>query len=449
MIVTLLVIIVLLILLNLYFLYQIYKNNPVSVYEEIKVKITGIEMTLKELKDEFPANRAEMSENLKNTREEINNVLKNLSDTLTKSVTGIGQMQKAQLDTFSNQLVVLTRSNKDELDKMTKTIESKLKAIQDDNNIKLEKMRETVDEKLQTTLQRRLGDSFKLVSGQLEEVHKGLGEMKSLANNVGDLKRVLSNVKTRGILGEIQLGNILEEILTPDQYEKNVKTKKTSDAHVEFAIKLPGKDPTGENVYLPLDSKFPLEDYQNLLTAYDLGDVAKIEESTKLLESSIKKFAKDIHDKYIDVPYTTDFGIMFLPMEGLYAEVVKKTNLIQTLQREYKIVISGPTTLAAFLNSLQMGFRTLMIEKRSSEVWKVLGAVKTEFKSFENVLKKAQEKIRQADNEIDTLVGARTNQIRRKLISVEELPLPQAKAMLKDDSPEIDVTEDIKNQSLF
>ncbi|PIZ86973.1 DNA recombination protein RmuC [Candidatus Nomurabacteria bacterium CG_4_10_14_0_2_um_filter_30_12] len=442
MIITLLIVVVFLLLLNLYFLYQLNKKGQSSIFEELKDQLTSIETVLKDLKDEFPKNREEMGKNLKSAREEINNVLKNVSDTLTRSVTGIGQMQKNQLDTFSNQLTVLTKSNKEELDKMTKTIETKLKAIQDDNNIKLEKMRETVDEKLQTTLQQRLGESFKLVSGQLEEVHKGLGEMKSLATNVGDLKKVLSNVKTRGILGEIQLANILEEILTPDQYDKNVKTKKTSDAHVEFAIKLPGKDLSGEAVYLPLDSKFPLEDYQNLLTAYELGDTVKIEESSKLLETNIKKFAKDIHDKYIDVPYTTDFGIMFLPMEGLYAEIVKRTKLLETLQREYKIVVSGPTTLAAFLNSLQMGFRTLMIEKRSSEVWKVLGAVKTEFKSFESVLKKAQEKIRQADNEIDTLVGARTNQIRRKLKSVEELPVPQTQAMLNDVSPTVEVVED-------
>ncbi len=442
MITLLLFIIVFLLLLNLYFSYQLNKKNQISIFEELKDKLTAIETALKDLKDEFPKNREEMGKNLKSTREEINNVLKNVSDTLTRSVTGIGQMQKNQLDTFSNQLTVLTKSNKEELDKMTKTIETKLKAIQDDNNIKLEKMRETVDEKLQTTLQQRLGESFKLVSGQLEEAHKGVGEMKSLATNVGDVKKVISNVKTRGILGEIQLANILEEILTPDQYDKNVKTKKTSDAHVEFAIKLPGKDSSGEAVYLPLDSKFPLEDYENLLTAYELGDAGKIEESSKSLEINIKKFAKDIHDKYIDVPYTTDFGIMFLPMEGLYAEIVKRTKLLETLQREYKIVVSGPTTLAAFLNSLQMGFRTLMIEKRSSEVWKVLGAVKTEFKSFENVLKKAQEKIRQADNEIDTLVGARTNQIRRKLKSVEELPVPQTQAMLNDVSPSVEIVED-------
>lgn len=443
MITALLIIVVVLLLLNIYFSYQSGQNNKLSIFEDLKDKLISIETALKDLKDEFPKNREEMGKSLKSTREELNNVLKNVSDTLTKSVTGIGQMQKNQLDTFSNQLTVLTKSNKEELNKMTTTIETKLKAIQDDNNIKLEKMRETVDEKLQTTLQQRLGESFKLVSGQLEEVHKGLGEMKSLATNVGDLKKVLSNVKTRGILGEIQLANILEEILTPDQYDKNVKTKKTSDAHVEFAIKLPGKDSSGEVVYLPLDSKFPLEDYQNLLTAYDLGDVIKIEESSKFLETSIKKFAKDIHDKYIDVPFTTDFGIMFLPMEGLYAEIVKKTHLIETLQREYKIVVSGPTTLAAFLNSLQMGFRTLMIEKRSSEVWKVLGAVKTEFKSFETVLKKAQEKIRQADNEIDTLVGTRTNQIRRRLKSVEELPQSQAKVMLDDGSPAVEMVEEV------
>jgi DNA recombination protein RmuC len=256
--------------------------------------------------------------------------------------------------------------------------------------------------------------------------------MQNLAIGVGDLKKVLSNVKTRGILGEIQLGNILEQILTTEQYATNVATKKGSRDHVEFAIKLPGKDDSGEVVYLPLDAKFPREHYDALITAYEHGDPSAVEGAAKLLEGNIKKFAKDIKEKYVDPPYTTDFGIMFLPVEGLYAEVVRRPGLIETLQRDFKIIITGPTTLAALLNSLQMGFRTLAIEKHSSEVWKILGAVKTEFETFGNVLRKAQEKIKEVDDEIDKLVGVRTRQIQRKLKDVHELPSPEQVSLLGD-----------------
>lgn len=292
-----------------------------------------------------------------------------------------------------------------------------IKATED----KLEKMRETVDEKLQSTLEKRLGESFKLVSDRLEVVHKGLGEMQTLAMGVGDLKKVLSNVKTRGTLGEIQLGRILEQILTREQYDENVVTKPGSRDNVEFAIRLPGKEDSSEIVYLPIDSKFPLDVYHNLVDAYEDGDGRAVDEGLKKLETAIKKCAKDIRDKYIDPPHTTDFAIMFLPIEGLYAEVVKRTNLMEILQREYRINITGPTTLAALLNSLQMGFRTLAIEKRSSEVWKVLGAVKTEFSKFEDVLKATQKKLNQASTDLDKLVGTRTKQINKKLESVESL----------------------------
>ena len=309
-----------------------------------------------------------------------------------------------------------------------KKIEDRLKQIQEDTNIKLEKMRETVDEKLHKTLEQRLSESFRTVQTQLEQVHKGLGEMQTLATGVGDLKKVLTNVKTRGVMGEIQLANIIEDLLTPDQYEKNVKTKKDSNDLVEFAIKLPG-DESGP-VYLPIDSKFPTENYIALINAYDVGDAIQITTFSRKLQDDIESFAKDIHDKYIDVPYTTDFAILFLPTEGLYAEIVRKTDLVRKLQNKYHVNVVGPSTLASSLSGYRMGFRTLMINKQSSKVWKVLGEVKTEFKNFEQVLQKAQEKIRQADTEIDKLVGTRTKQIQRKLQDVEELPGDDAKPIL-------------------
>jgi DNA recombination protein RmuC len=307
---------------------------------------------------------------------------------------------------------------------------------------KLEKVRETVDEKLHKTLEERLGQSFKLVSERLEAVQKGLGEMQSLANGVGDLKKVLSNVKTRGVLGEIQLGNILEQIMAPEQYAANVKTKKGSNDHVEFAIKLPGKDDFGQEVYLPVDAKFPQEDYIRLQTAYDTADLAGIESANKALAASIKKFAKDIRDKYIDPPFTTDFGIMFLPIEGLFAEVVRQPELVAILQREFKIIVTGPTTLAAMLNSLQMGFKTLAIQKRSSEVWQILGAVKTEFTKFGGVLEKARKKISEADDELEKLVTTRTNVLMSKLRKVEELPAAESQQLLDGPAEPLEIEED-------
>lgn len=365
-------------------------------------KLTEMDFALKSIKEELPKNREEISGNV------------------AKRMTEIAGFQKDQLTIFSDQLKHLTTLNTQALDKMTRTIEERLTHIQDDTNVKLEKMRETVDEKLHKTLEQRLGESFKIVSDRLEQVHKGLGEMQTLATGVGDLKKVLSNVKTRGVLGEIQLANIIEDILTPEQYEKNVKTKKDSNELVEFAIKLPGS--ADGPVYMPVDSKFPSENYVALLKAYDLGDVAQIAQFSKKLQDDIESFAKDIHDKYIDVPQTTEFAILFLPTEGLYAEVIRNSDLIQKIQNKYHVNITGPSTLASSLNGFRMGFRTLMIEKRSSEVWKVLGAVKTEFKNFETVLKNAQKKITGVQTDIDTLIGTRTNQIQRKLREVEELP---------------------------
>lgn len=376
----------------------------------------------------------QINSNAKDNRDELRMSLKSFEDKFAANVKEFNDLQKQKFDNLANKQTELIQSTEVKLDKMRETVEAKLKLIQDDNSEKLEKMRATVDEKLHKTLEERLSQSFQIVSERLELVHKGLGEMQNLAVGVGDLKKVLSNVKTRGIIGEIMLGNILEQILTPEQYAKNVATKKASRDNVEFAIRLPGKDDSGEIVYLPLDSKFPRENYESLVDAYEHGNPAAIEEAGKLLEGNIKKFAKDIRDKYIDPPNTTDFGIMFLPIEGLYAEIVRRPVLLEVLQRDYKIMIAGPTTLSAFLNSLQMGFRTLAIEKRSSEVWKILGAVKTEFEKFGGVLKKAQEKINQASEEIHNLVGTRTRQIQSKLKSIQELPMQESKLYLFDGS---------------
>jgi len=390
--------------------------------EEIKNKIIELSVELHNMKDEFPKNREENSKNLHQTREELAHSLKISSDS-----------QKTQLGIFAEQLKHQSTLNVQSLDKMTKTIEDRLKQIQEDTNIKLEKMRETVDEKLHKTLELRLSESFRTVQTQLEQVHKGLGEMQTLATGVGDLKKVLTNVKTRGVMGEIQLANIIEDLLTPDQYEKNVKTKKDSNDLVEFAIKLPG-DEEGP-VYLPIDSKFPTENYIALINAYEVGDALQITLYSKKLQDDIESFAKDIHDKYIDVPYTTEFAILFLPTEGLYAEIVRKTDLIQKLQNKYHVNVAGPSTLASSLSGFRMGFRTLMIEKQSSKVWKVLGEVKTEFKQFETVLSNAQKKIRQADSDLDLLVGTRTKQMQKKLKDVEELPGGELKPLLGAQEP--------------
>lgn len=312
----------------------------------------------------------------------------------------------------------------EQLEKIRKTVEERLEKLQSGNENKLEEMRKTVDEKLQSSLERRLNDSFKLVSDRLEQVHKGLGDMQTLATGVGDLKRVLSNVKTRGILGEIQLGSLLESVLSPEQFERNVATKPGSRENVEFAIKLPGRDGV-DLVYLPIDSKFPAELYERLVQCYEKGDVAQIDAAAKELTNEIKKQAKSIREKYILTPQTTDFGILFLPFEGLYAEVVRQPQLVESLQREQKIIVAGPTTLGALLNSLQMGFRTLAIEKRSSEIWLILAEVKKEFEKFGGVLEKAKEKIAGAGKDLDELVGARTKKIQKQFKNLESLPVPE------------------------
>ena len=331
-------------------------------------------------------------------------------DTLRKTVNEMASGLDERFAAFQKQ-------NEEKLADMRTTIEKKVGDMQQSNEKKLDEIRGTVDEKLQKTLDDKFNQSFKLVSERLQQVYEGLGEMKNVAGSVGDLKKVLSNVKTRGILGEIQLGAILEQILSPEQYEENVATKKGSSDRVEFAVKLPGED--GKFVYLPIDAKFPLDAYQDLLNAYDTSDAKQVEEAAKVLTTRIKSFAKDIRTKYVDVPNTTDFAIMFLPVEGLYAEVVRR-GLVETLQSDYRVNIAGPTTMAALLNSLQMGFKTLAIQKRSGEVWEVLGSVKTEFEKFENVLTAAQKKMNQASNDLEALVGTRTRAIQRKLRSVDE-----------------------------
>jgi len=379
------VVAVLLVILNLFLLRLFLSANRGE--SDIPNRLRDIETQAGKtdilIRDEFSRNREEIQRGLRENREELGGSLRNQGEVLSG------------------------------------TIEKRLQFLQEENSRKLEEMRATVDEKLHSTLEKRLSESFNLVSERLKQVHEGLGEMKNLATGVGDLKKVLSNVKTRGILGEIQLGNILENILSSGQYERNVVVKEGSTESVEYAIKLPG----GERpVYLPIDSKFPMEIYHRLLDAYEQGNQEDIQKAYRDVENTIKNCARDISSKYINPPDTTDFGILFLPVEGLYAEVVRQTSLFELLQRDYRITITGPSTLAAFLNSLQMGFRTLAIQKRTGEVWNILTAVKREFDKFGEVLKKAQDKIEGAGKDIETLVGTRTRQIQSRLRSIEGMP---------------------------
>ena len=327
------------------------------------------------------------------------------------------EMQDITLRQMARQLESSAVQSEQKLENIRLTLEKRVSAMQADNDRRLEEIRRTVDDKLQQTLEEKLHNSFALVSRQLEQVSRGLGEMQTLANGVGDLKKVLSNVKTRGILGEIQLGAILEEILAPGQYAENIATIPGSSERVEYAVKLPGDDKGP--VWLPIDAKFPADAYAALQDAYDSADPAAVQQAAGVLEKRIKSFAKDIRDKYVRLPYTTDFGVMFLPVEGLYAEVVRR-GISETLQRDYRIVVAGPTTMAALLNSLQMGFRTLAIQKRSGEVWQVLAGVKAEFDTFATVLTQTQNRLRQAGDELEKLVGVRTRQIQRRLQAVEQ-----------------------------
>ena len=363
-------------------------------------------------RQEMKENREEMSRNMRELRTELNQTLslstQQMQTTLHRNLMTTNEMQREKFDAMNRQQDILVKSTEKRLDDM----------------------RLMVEEKLQKTLNERIGQSFELVRTQLENVQRGLGEMKTLAEDVGGLKKVLGNVKTRGTFGEVQLAALLEQMLSPEQYEANVKTRKNATEFVEFAIKLPGKDNGKDVVYLPIDAKFPKDVYEQYIDAYEEGDTSLIDSTSRQLETTVKRMAKDIHDKYIEPPFTTDFAIMFLPFENIYAEVIRRTALIETLQKDYKIVVTGPTTLGAILNSLQMGFRTLAIQKRTSEVWSVLGAVKTEFGKFGGMLEKVQKNLQNAGDQLEEVMGKRTRAIERKLRQVEALPTEESRKML-------------------
>ena len=385
------------------------------------------ERTERTVRDEMGRNREEAATLARQSREELAGSLKNVGDTLNQQLLGLTKTNLEKLDamreTVEQRLQRVQTDSGQRLDALRATLDDKLKAIQQDNTAKLEQMRQTVDEKLQGTLEKRLGESFKLVSERLEQVSRGLGEMQVLASGVGDLKRVLTNVKTRGIWGEVQLAALLEEVLTPDQYAANVATKEGSLERVEFAIKLPGRgDDPDEFVWLPIDAKFPIEDYQRLIDAQEQANPDAAESASRQLEVRIRGCASAISGKYVNPPRTTDFGILFLPTEGLFAEVMRRPGLADAVQRESRVVIAGPTTLWAILSSLQMGFRTLAIQKRSGEVWSLLAAVKTEFGKYEDVLRQVQKNLDSASKHLDSAVTTRTRAIQRKLQGVQELP---------------------------
>lgn len=373
----------------------------------------------------------------KELREELRGSTKQASEAVVTIVNQLSTSQQNQFEAFSQRIGRMAETNEQRVDRVRTTVEERLKALQEDNSAKLEKMRQTVDEKLQGTLDKRLGESFKQVSERLEQVHKGLGEMQSLAQGVGDLKRVMTNVKTRGTWGEVQLGSILEQVLSPEQFERNVAVKDGSE-RVEFAVRLPGAEGDPESsVWLPVDSKCPQEDYLRLLDAADRADREAVDEASKALAARVKACGKDIRDKYINPPRTTDFAILFLPTEGLYAEVLRRPGLAEELQRDCRVVVAGPMTFAAILNSLQMGFRTLAIQKRSSEVWSLLGAVKTEFGKFGDVLSKVKEKLSQASKTIEE-AEKRTRVMNKKLKEVEQLPSGQTAPLLPSAAEDAD-----------
>lgn len=469
-----------LVILNILFTFKAGYKESGDAFVEIKTAIetltSNLSATEKSLKDEFVTNRKESADTAKDLREEIGKQLNNFTQTFSGQLGKLTKSNEEKLEairkTFEEKLIDFQKSidtnskesrnelkenldsfkdelngalkdykermrdqfsafeksqntqnvaNSEKISELKSSLEKSVKSMQEGNEKKLEEMRKTVDEKLNETLEKRLGESFKQVSDRLEAVHKGLGEMQTLAVSVGDLKKVMSNVKSRGVLGEYQLQNILEDLLTNDQYEKNVKTKAGSGAIVEFAIKMPQGGSLEKTLWLPIDSKFPKEDYEALVDAYEKGDSSKIELYQKAFVNAIKKNAKDIKEKYIDPPNTTEYGIMFLPYESLFGEVLRVPGLFDQLQRDYKITVTGPTTLSALLNSLQMGFRTLAIEKRSGEVWDLLGAVKTEFGKFGDVLAKTKKKLVEATNVIDRS-EVRSRAIERKLRKVQELP---------------------------
>ncbi len=379
--------------------------------------------------------REELSRTIREQLSENRMELSSRVEELRKEIAGNQAMQLQQIqETLNRNLLTTNELQREKLEAMTRQQELLVKSTEK----RLDDMRLMVEEKLQKTLNERIGQSFELVRTQLENVQQGLGEMKNLAQDVGGLKRVLTNVKTRGTFGEVQLAALLEQMLSPEQYEANVKTKQKGTEFVEFAVKLPGKDDGLDCVYLPIDAKFPKDAYEQYLDAYEAGNVEQINATTRQLELTVKKMARDIRDKYLDPPYTTDFGIMFLPFENIYAEVIRRTALVEQLQREFRVIVTGPTTLGAILNSLQMGFRTLAIEKRSSEVWTVLAAVKTEFGKFGGMLQKVQKNLETAGSQLDEVIGKRTRAIERKLKQVQELPTDQSADILSIGDPLLD-----------
>lgn len=390
------------------------KKSQEEVANEIKRLLDEMQRSFdrieKNFKEDFHLNREESRIIAKDNRDELTQSMTEFRISFEKGITSFNNLQKEKFTSLNEQQHLLINNTEK----------------------RLEEIRITVDEKLQKTLNDRIGQSFRLVTEQLENVQKGLGEMQTLAQDVGGLKRVLSNVKTRGNIGEIQLSMLLEQMLAPEQYEANVHTRKGSDSVVEFAVKLPGRDDVREFVYLPIDAKFPKDVYEQLLDAYDQADSQAIESAGKLLEATIKKMAKDISDKYLSPPTTTDFGIMFLPFESIYAEVIRRSSLLEELQRKYKVVVTGPTTLAAILNSLQMGFRTLAIQKHSGEVWTILGAVKKEFEKVGGMLEKAQKNLQTASGQIEEVLGTRTRVIQRKLKDIDTLSDREARAILPE-----------------
>jgi DNA recombination protein RmuC len=414
---------------------QEVQNSVKNFSESIVRSVAEISKTQEGRINAFSSQLSRAADGFQNNanalREEVSNRLKGFNDSMVDSFSKMGELQKGQLDTFSRELQTLTATNEKKFEALQQTVDKKLAQIHEDNQKKLEEMRQTVDEKLQGTLEKRLGESFNTVSEQLRQVYEGLGEMRKLATGVGDLKKVLTNVKTRGTWGEIAAGNLLDQILSPEQWGGNIVTKPGSGERVDFAVKLPGRSSDDqETVWLPIDAKFPKEAYERLLESSDAGDQAGILESGKELERQVRLCAKSISEKYLNPPHTTDFGIMFLASEGLYAEVIRRTGLVEQIQREFRIVVAGPSTLAALLNSLQMGFRTLAIERRSSEVWKILSAVKTEFGKFGMALESVKKKLDQASKTIDK-AEVRTRVINRKLRDVEELPSAEMNPLLE------------------
>ena len=423
-------------LLQLWALRQRSGTPGGAVLRELELAAREQEKLETRLREELVRNRDEAGKGTAQLRTELARVLQEQQKGITDNLDRIRQQgtdsSKVQREELAAQLALLAHSNEEKLEAVRQTVETKLTQLQTDNAGKLEQMRMTVDEKLQSTLETRLSESFKLVSERLERVHQGLGEMQALASGVGDLKRMLSNVKTRGTWGEMQLSALLEQVLTTEQYAKNVATRPGSEDRVEFAIRLPGQSADAQHVvWLPVDAKFPKEDYERLNSALEDGDKPAADAARKALELRVRAEARTIKEKYIEPPHTTDFALLFLPLEGLYAEVLRVPDIVESLQRDHRVVLAGPTTLAALLNALQMGFRSLAIEKRTSEIWQVLGAVKTEFAKYNDVLQKVREKLQQATNVVEK-AEVRTRAITKQLRKVEELPEPQAIALLGD-----------------